>query len=172
MSYPLKFAVRACLVFALLLAGSTALANNVRVATWNVFNHPNDGTDQANFRTIFDAINAESVNGVIDGLDILGVQETDDGSSNSTGRTLQDLNTRGDGVFNVYHTMGGAAATRPPSTTTPPSSASSPARPSAASPTSPLASSSAPTATPATTSGSIPLTSSPAPATPAPAPAR
>lgn len=89
------------------LGANDLFALNIRAVTWNVFNHPNDSFDEGNFEAILAAINSESVNGLADGIDILALQETDDGSSQSVQRTLSLMNSLGTGVYESVFTMGG-----------------------------------------------------------------
>lgn len=98
------------LAVAILSLGANELfALNLRAVTWNVFNHPNDPADEANFETILGTINNESVNGLVDGIDILALQETDDGSTQSVQKTLSIMNSLGAGVYESVFTMGGTS---------------------------------------------------------------
>lgn len=80
---------------------SPALADNLnlRVVNWNIFNRPNSAQDEVDARAILDAINQETVNGLADGIDILALQETDTGGTQSYQKTLALLNSLGDGSF-------------------------------------------------------------------------
>jgi endonuclease/exonuclease/phosphatase family metal-dependent hydrolase len=66
----------------------------MRIVDWNTFNGPNDATDDANFRTIFEAIGNETVQGNAQRIDILALQETDPpGSGDSITRVGNVLNS-------------------------------------------------------------------------------
>jgi endonuclease/exonuclease/phosphatase family metal-dependent hydrolase len=66
----------------------------MRIVDWNTFNRPNNVTDDANFRTIFQAIGNETVQGNTQRIDILALQETDPpGNGDSITRVENVLNT-------------------------------------------------------------------------------
>lgn len=66
----------------------------MRIVDWNTFNRPNNATDDANFRTIFEAIGNETVQGNTHRIDILALQETDPpGAGDSIVRVQNVLNT-------------------------------------------------------------------------------
>ena len=66
----------------------------MRVVDWNTFNGPNDAADDADFRTVFEAIGNETVQGNTQRIDILAVQETDPpGAGDSIGRIQNVLNS-------------------------------------------------------------------------------
>lgn len=66
----------------------------MRVVDWNTLNEPNNATDDANFRTVLEAIGNETVQGNTQRIDILALQETDPpGSGDSIGRIQNVLNS-------------------------------------------------------------------------------
>ena len=74
-----------CLMFA------TSTSAAIRVVAYNCANHPNDTTEVNHFRTIFQAIGGESVNGIAKRLDILVMSEMDNSSADSLTALLNNL---------------------------------------------------------------------------------
>lgn len=69
------------IIVATLFSGSIAEATRFRVAAWNTLNRPNNDEQQAWFRTVFQALGEETIDGVSRRLDVLAVSETDTGSA-------------------------------------------------------------------------------------------
>ena len=66
----------------------------MRIVDWNTFNEPNNATDDANFRTVLEAIGNETAQGNAQRIDILALQETDPpGAGDSIGRVQNILNS-------------------------------------------------------------------------------
>jgi endonuclease/exonuclease/phosphatase family metal-dependent hydrolase len=67
----------------------------MRIVDWNTMNGPNDATADANYRTIFQAIGNETVQGDTQRIDILALQETDGAGpgGDSIGRVQNVLNS-------------------------------------------------------------------------------
>ena len=63
----------------------------VRVVAYNCVNRPNNVTEEDQFRTVFQAIGNQSVNGISKRLDLLVVSEMDPGSVTRLTTVLNNL---------------------------------------------------------------------------------
>ena len=80
--------------FVVILVCLLCVANTsatIRIVAYNTYNNPDNATEDAWFRTIFEAIGQESINGVAKRLDILIVSETDTDSSTRLADILKSL---------------------------------------------------------------------------------
>jgi endonuclease/exonuclease/phosphatase family metal-dependent hydrolase len=82
------------------LAGIADSASaSIRIVNWNLFNRPNTPADESALVEVFGAISTSASGSVVDAIDILAVQETDTGSTDSYARTLAALNSTGAGTY-------------------------------------------------------------------------
>ncbi|MCP4611130.1 MAG: hypothetical protein GY845_20670 [Planctomycetes bacterium] len=90
-----------CLVY---LSNASAA---IRVVAYNCYNRPNDATQDSQFRTIFQAIGDQSVNGIAERLDILVMSETDPSSADRLTTVLNDLYNVGTYTHVLSSSVGG-----------------------------------------------------------------
>lgn len=67
-----------------LIGVTSAVASDLRIANWNMFNRPNSAADRAALRTVLQAMGDEEIDGASRPVDILLMQETDTTSSTDT----------------------------------------------------------------------------------------
>lgn len=90
-----------CLVY---LSNASAA---VRVVAYNCANYPNNATQEAQFRTVFQAIGNESVNGIAKRLDVLVMSEMDGGSAGRLTTILNNLYNVNTYISELSSSVGG-----------------------------------------------------------------
>lgn len=89
-----------CLVYlcAVCLAGlwSSTASAQLRIGTYNVWNNPDNTTEDNSMRSVFSGIADQSINGIAKPLDILALQETDNAGLSRIPRLLGEVNPAGD----------------------------------------------------------------------------
>ncbi|WP_197203657.1 lamin tail domain-containing protein [Crateriforma conspicua] len=83
----------------------------MRVATWNVLNNPDNTTEDADFRTVLQAIGNETVGSVTKSLDLLTLSETDSSSISRVESILDGLYPHTDFGYVISPSDGGGDAT-------------------------------------------------------------
>jgi hypothetical protein len=98
-------------VVVVFVSGSPARAIDFRFASWNFANNPDNATEDANVRTVLQAISNENVGGRVNRLDLLGAVETDTTSATRVTSILNSL--YGAGTYAQFTSTADGGGDRP-----------------------------------------------------------